>query len=116
MPKSTFLLRKKAIFPKLLFLLIFTSNKTLSQTNISGIVNSYTSVTSLNLPSCAACSLSCTHTITVTDASNLAVGDKALIIQMKGATISTANTAVGGSITAINDTLQILIFYIISLF
>ncbi|WP_281238131.1 Ig-like domain-containing protein [Flavobacterium praedii] len=101
MHKTTFF-KKKAIFSVLLFLFLL-SNKTISQTNISGVVNSYTAVTSLNLPVCGACDLTCTHTITVTDASAFSIGDKALIIQMKGASVSTLNDATGGSISAIND-------------
>ncbi|MDQ5928418.1 MAG: large repetitive protein, partial [Bacteroidota bacterium] len=101
--KSTFGYIIKERFSFLFVVLFFISSVTYAQTNISGIVNSYTSVTGVNVPICNACDLNCTHTITVADASDLAVGDKALIIQMKGATISTANSSVGGSITAINS-------------
>ncbi|WP_195760042.1 Ig-like domain-containing protein, partial [Flavobacterium sp. LC2016-23] len=75
-----------------------------SQTHISGIVNSYFSVTAINQPVCAPCDLTCTNTITVTNAAGLAAGDKALIIQMKGATINTNNDINGGKVTAINNT------------
>jgi hypothetical protein len=71
--------------------------------SISGIVNDYTAVTAITQPPCGVCDLGCIHTITVTDASSFAVGDKALIIQMKGATINTANNATSGNVTAIND-------------
>ncbi|WP_197488919.1 Ig-like domain-containing protein, partial [Flavobacterium succinicans] len=103
MSKTTFWYKETKLFyfPFLmLFLFSFITN---AQTKISGIVNSYTAVTGVNLPVCNVCDLNCTHTITVADASKLAVGDKALIIQMKGATINTNNSAAGGSITAIND-------------
>ncbi|MFC0781065.1 Ig-like domain-containing protein, partial [Flavobacterium sp. HJSW_4] len=75
-----------------------------AQTSISGIVNSYFSVTSINQPLCDPCVASCIHTITVSGSSGLAVGDKALIIQMKGATIDTRNIATAGNVTAINNT------------
>ncbi|KAF2517139.1 Ig-like domain-containing protein [Flavobacterium foetidum] len=75
-----------------------------SQTSISGIVNSYFSVTGINQPSCDPCVASCIHTITVSNATGLVAGDKALIIQMKGATIETTNTATAGRVTAINNT------------
>ncbi|MFC0080169.1 Ig-like domain-containing protein, partial [Flavobacterium procerum] len=75
-----------------------------SQTSISGIVNSYFSVTGINQPSCDPCVASCIHTITVSNATGLVAGDKALIIQMKGATIETTNTATAGRVTAINST------------
>ena len=103
MPKTTFMLRRKVLFSFLFALLLFSSNAFFAQTKIAGIVNSYTSVTGVNLPVCNAFDLNCTHTITVSDGSKFTVGDKALIIQMKGATINTSNNASGGSITAIND-------------
>ncbi|NHN26295.1 hypothetical protein FIA58_011455, partial [Flavobacterium jejuense] len=84
------------------FLLLFFSQFIFSQ-NISGVINNYTAVTNINNPVCLPCDANCVHTITVADASAFAVGDKALIIQMKGATVSTANNATGGSVTAINE-------------
>ncbi|MCO6173417.1 hypothetical protein NHF50_00005, partial [Flavobacterium sp. NRK F10] len=67
------------------------------------MINSYTSVTSISTPACLPCDANCIHTITVTDVSSFSVGDKALIIQMKGASIATTNNASGGSITSINE-------------
>ncbi|MBS7229463.1 tandem-95 repeat protein, partial [Flavobacterium psychroterrae] len=75
-----------------------------SQTNISGIVNSYFSVTAINQPVCAPCDLTCVNTITVSSTAGLSIGDKALIIQMKGADINVSNSISGGAITAINNT------------
>ena len=72
-------------------------------TPISGIINNYTSVTAISQPACGDCDLACIHTITVSDPTGLAVGDQALIIQMKGATINTANAAGSGNVTAINN-------------
>lgn len=73
------------------------------QVSISGIVNTYTAVTAISQPVCGACDPSCTHTITVANPNSFAPGDKALIIQMKGANINTANAAGSGNITAINN-------------
>ncbi|WP_281234901.1 Ig-like domain-containing protein [Flavobacterium gelatinilyticum] len=75
-----------------------------SQTNISGIVNSYFSVVGINQPNCDPCDLSCINTITVTNAAGLVPGDKALIIQMKGAEIDLTNTIEGGKINRIHNT------------
>lgn len=61
---------------------------------ISGIINAYTKVTAIaTLP----------PTLTVTSTNGFAIGDKVLIIQMKGATINTANNATFGDITAYNN-------------
>jgi hypothetical protein len=67
-----------------------------SQTPISGIVNDYTNVVSVN-PS------TCESTLTVGDASLFAPGDKAVIIQMKGADVDLTNTAAFGGITNYNS-------------
>lgn len=66
------------------------------QTTISGVVNSYTNVTSVNLAPCES-------SINVGDASLFTPGDKALIIQMKGADVDLTNTAAFGSITNYNS-------------
>lgn len=65
-----------------------------AQAQISGIINAYTKVTAID-PSCP--------TLTVTTTSGFAIGDKVLIIQMKGATVSTANNTAFGDITAYNN-------------
>ncbi|WP_264791811.1 cadherin-like domain-containing protein [Aureispira anguillae] len=75
---------------------LFFSFESLSQTSISGVVNSYTNVSSINLSTCES-------SITVGDASLFAPGDRALIIQMKGANIDQTNTASFGSITNYNS-------------
>ena len=100
-----FLLPLKDRIPNgfLVCLFLLFSFQGFSQTSISGIVNSYFSVTGINQPACAPCDLTCINTITVSNAAGLSVGDKALIIQMKGADINTTNTASGGAITAINN-------------
>ncbi|MEN9441837.1 MAG: hypothetical protein RLZ33_1914, partial [Bacteroidota bacterium] len=96
--------QKRYLIVILSFLLTVCFQKaSISQVNISGIVNQYTAVTAITQPACAPCDVACIHTITVTDGSLFQPGDKALIIQMKGATINTANTVGSGDVTAINN-------------
>jgi hypothetical protein len=98
---SNKLLQKQIV---LIFIILFSFySKLNAQTSISGIVNLYSAVTSISQPACAPCDVACVHTITVTNGSLFAVGDRALIIQMKGATINTANSAGSGNVTAINN-------------
>ncbi|MEQ9187248.1 MAG: T9SS type A sorting domain-containing protein [Cryomorphaceae bacterium] len=73
----------------------------MAQINISGTINENTAVTSVSQPNCSDCSPTCKDTIGVDDASAFQIGDRALIIQMKGASINTTNTSSGGQITAI---------------
>jgi hypothetical protein len=63
-----------------------------SSQNISGIINTYTTVTAL-----ASCS------VTVASTTGFAVGNKVLIIQMKGAAVDLSNNALFGDLTAINN-------------
>jgi hypothetical protein len=71
-----------------------------AQTNISGVVNTYTSVSAFtnNCP----CGVGCAPQITVGSAVGFSVGDRVLIIQMQGADVDLTNTAAFGSITALN--------------
>lgn len=79
--------------PYIYYIIFLTLNCLNAQ--ISGIVNTYTKVTAITTP----CPV-----ITVSDVSGFAIDDKVLIIQMKGATVSTANNAnTFGNITAYND-------------
>ena len=64
--------------------------------SISGIVNSYTAVT--NLPVCNPCGGNC-NTVTVASTTAFAIGDKVLIIQMKGASTDLTNTAAFGQVS-----------------
>ncbi|MDH4474182.1 MAG: gliding motility-associated C-terminal domain-containing protein [Fluviicola sp.] len=73
-----------------LFISFLVSHKATAQ--ISGIVNQYQPVTSI----------SC-NSVAVTDASPFSVGNRVLIIQMKGATISMANNNTFGTIQNYND-------------
>jgi len=69
----------------------FFGQQTNAQT-ISGTVNSYTSVTNVSI-----------NSVTVSNASSFNVGDYALLIQMKGATITTGNVQAFGTITNPNN-------------
>lgn len=77
-----------------LFLAGLFSTELFAQTPISGIINEYSPVTGIN---------SCANSATLPNTSDFSVGDKILIIQMKGATINQTNTAAFGTITAINN-------------
>ncbi|MFN5652678.1 MAG: hypothetical protein ACK465_03570, partial [Flavobacteriia bacterium] len=60
--------------------------------SIGGIVNIYTAVTNMT-----------PNSVTVTSANGFAVGDRVLLIQMKGATINQTNTASFGQIVALGS-------------
>ncbi|WP_330444544.1 gliding motility-associated C-terminal domain-containing protein [Flavivirga abyssicola] len=91
------------------YLLIFTSLlfsiSAISQTNISGVINDYQAVTGISFPGCGPCNTSpaCLNAITVGNASAFSIGDKVLIIQMKGATIDNTNTSTAGDIIDIGN-------------
>lgn len=85
----------------ILFLIIQLSWGLFAQVNISGVINTTVSVTDVIQPNCLDCDVGCKDTIEVDDASLFRAGDRALIIQMKGATINTSNTSSGGQITDI---------------
>jgi len=61
-------------------------------TNISGIINTYTSVSSIS-----------GTTIIVGSSGGFSVGDQLLIIQMQGATIDQSNSGSFGNVTSIGD-------------
>ena len=61
-------------------------------TNISGVINDYTAVSSVT-----------GSTITVQSSSKFAIGDKVLLIQMQGALINESNTSSFGDITDIRN-------------
>ncbi|MBQ0769464.1 MAG: hypothetical protein KBT58_09240, partial [Bizionia sp.] len=97
---SMFSLFQKSLLSLFFISFSFTGS---SQTSISGIVNSYASVISMNAGACDPCDANCTDTITVSDSASFSADDKALIIQMKGADLDTTNSSSGGSVTAINQ-------------
>lgn len=85
----------KLIFRYFLLVTLVFSNiqKGLAQTtNISGVINNYVSATSVG-----------SQSINVTSSSGFAVGDRVLLIQMKGASIDTSNTSNFGTINSYNN-------------
>src|SRR5258706_265235 len=79
----------------------FFSFKSIGQTNISGIINTYTKVTGIS-GSCTCPSTNCVSA-TVVSASGFAANDFVLIIQMKGARADSSNTPSHGSILNLYD-------------
>lgn len=79
-------------FPVLLFSLLLVIPCVLSAQSISGVVNQYAAVTAVT-----------TNSATLNAIGPFQVGDKVLIIQMKGATITATNTATFGTITALGN-------------
>ena len=75
------------------FLCMLVTGKVYTQTNIGGVVNTYTSVLTIG---------PCANRITVTDVSGFTAGNSVIIIQMQGATIDESNGASFGTITAYN--------------
>lgn len=76
-----------------IFLFFFIINQFLFAQNISGVINIYVQVTNiLN-----------NQDIVVTSTTGFSVGDRVLLIQMKGATITQTNTIAYGNITAYNN-------------
>ena len=75
----------------ILFSLLISENGLFAQ-NISGVVNSYVAVSAVTV-----------NSATLTAIGPFQVGDKVLIIQMKGATITTSNTVAFGTITALGN-------------
>lgn len=78
------------LFSACLFIVLFSQ----AQTNISGIVNSYYKVIEI-IPSKACARVSST--------AGLAFNNKAMIVQMKGATINTATSSTFGDTTSLNN-------------
>src|SRR5690349_2004435 len=79
---------------------LILSLKSTASTNISGIINTYTPVSSIS--NCACPNLNCTQ-ITVASAVGFAVGDRILIFQMKGSRVDSSNTSAHGSILNLYD-------------
>jgi hypothetical protein len=67
-----------------------------AQTNIGGVINTYTKVTNAT-NACGCPSTNCGQ-ITVASAAGFSAGDKVLLIQMKGARVDTTNSAQHGSV------------------
>lgn len=75
-----------------LLILLLSNSLNRIHAQISGVINQYTPVTAVL----------CDH-IEVQDASFLSVGDRVLIIQMKGADINSSNSVAFGSVTNYNN-------------
>src|SRR5678810_714917 len=65
-----------------------------SQTNKSGVVNSYYKVTGINYGQSG---------LKLDNVNGLAVNDRVLLIQMKGATVNTTNSSSFGSVSSMNN-------------
>lgn len=65
-----------------------------AQTNISGVINIYTVVDSVN---------ACSNKIYTQSVAGFSVGDRVLLIQMKGADVNLTNTASFGNINSYNN-------------
>lgn len=90
-PKNmNYFIKIKIVF---LFIFLFAPAKYhLYSQSISGVINTYTNVTLVS-----------GNVVTVGSSAGFSVGDKVLIIQMKGATINSTNTPTFGQITSYND-------------
>src|SRR5215471_12573979 len=86
--KSTVLPRLCTFFLLFYFLIV----KTAAQ-SISGVINNYCKVTNVN---------TVTNSVTVSSAAGLSQGIRVLVIQMKGASFNSTNSALFGDITAMN--------------
>ena len=85
-------------FMKNLLLLLLSvtilSGTLAAQTPISGVINTYTEVSQVDLT---------TNSVTVSSTTGFNIGDKVLLIQMQGATIDQSQTASFGTITNANS-------------
>ena len=73
------------------FLLLFWGVSLSGQTNISGVINQYSSVSSIDYPG---------NSVTVSDPGFFAVGDEVLLIQMQGADILESNLSTFGDVSS----------------
>src|ERR1043165_7768659 len=71
----------------------FLYSPVMAQTPISGVINHYAAVSVINF---------CGNTVTVNSAAGFSVGQRVMIIQMKGATIDGSNNASFGNINSYN--------------
>lgn len=62
--------------------------------DISGVINIYTPVTAIDI---------CTNSVTVGSSNGFGVGDRVLLIQMKGTQINTSNSTAFGNVTTYAD-------------
>ena len=86
--------KMKKVLISLCFILL--RNILLAQ-NISGIINNYAAVVSI--PACVPCSNYCNQ-FGISSTAGFSVGDKVLVMQMKGAKVNLSNTAAFGGINS----------------
>jgi len=78
-------------------LIALIGENTYAQTSISGVINNYAKVTAIN----SSCS---TNNLTLAATTGFNIGDRVLLIQMKGATVNGTNSSSSfGNITAIGN-------------
>ena len=77
----------KKKFPLIIFICLTAFS--FSQTNISGIINKYAAVTAIDF---------CNNNVTVISTTGFFVGQRVMIIQMKGAEVDASNTSAFGNI------------------
>jgi gliding motility-associated-like protein len=87
-----------------LFLLLITTSYCANSQNISGIINSYAAITNINA-----------NVLSVSSTTGFAVGDKVMLIKMKGALINQTNTAAYGDTTTLDEAGKYLFSYIIAI-
>ncbi|NJL74309.1 MAG: hypothetical protein HC892_03945 [Saprospiraceae bacterium] len=77
------------------FVVVFTflAISLVAQTNLSGIINNYSTITDLN---------QCEGIIQIADATGFQVGMPVLVIQMQGAVVNQTNTSAFGSLDSLN--------------
>lgn len=85
---------KASVHIILLLVLLVGSCQKASAQSVSGVVNSYYNISTLN---------NTTSTLIVDNATGLTAGQRVLIIQAKGATINATNSSAFGDITNINN-------------
>jgi len=84
----------KLLISSLILLFAIGSVHSQPPTIISGIINSYAKVTTIDY---------CSRAIGVTSTAGFSIGDRAIIIQMKGAEIDTTNSPDFGTVTRYNE-------------
>lgn len=91
-------LDKRYIYMRILILGIFVNLYQLgfSQTSLDGVINIYSKVLDIEL-------VQCNTRIEIDDASNYSVGDRILIIQMKGAVIDSSNSPQFGNVVLLEN-------------
>jgi gliding motility-associated-like protein len=82
---------KKILF---FFTFIFLGLIVSAQTNISGVINDYAAVSSID---------ECTNSMSVDVTTGFSIGDSILIVQMKGATMDVTNTVSYGDLVSLNN-------------